>query len=495
MRSTVAVLGYYAAHAPARTAVRSARGEWSYRELLDAGSAIARALERDRVRVLALAADNGAAWVAADLAAQMAGITLVPLPPYFSKEQLRHALRDSGADGVLADRAFCPQIAGAFGEAEAAVALPSGLFYYRLPSAAEPRPVEGIAKISYTSGTTGSPKGVRLAQNAMDSVAQSLWAATAELDLTKHLCLLPLATLLENVAGVYAPLRNGAAITVPSLREIGLLGSSGLDVGKFIACIAHHRPHSVILLPQTLAALVAALEAGAPRLDSLRFAAVGGARVPDALLERAERVGLPAYQGYGLTESASVVALSTPAARRAGSVGRVLPHARVRIDERSEIHVAGAAVCGYTGDATSPEEIATGDLGRIDSDGFLYVTGRRKNVFITSFGRNVSPDWVEAELTRAPPILQAVLFGESRPWNVALIVAPPTARSHEIQRAIDAVNRDLPDYARVRDWLRADEPFSASNGLLTPNGRNRRTALWNRYRARVDACYFDSIAV
>jgi long-subunit acyl-CoA synthetase (AMP-forming) len=496
MKSTAAVLRYYAAHTPARPAVVSARIDWSYGELLDAAAAIAKALERDRTRVLALAADNGPAWIAADLAAQIAGITLVPLPPYFSKEQVRHAVENSGAEGVLADRTFCREIATAFAESEAAIALPKDLFLYRLPSLAAAQPgLQGVAKISYTSGTTGNPKGVRLAQSAMDSVAQSLWAATAELDLGKHLCLLPLATLLENVAGVYAPLRNGASIAVPGLREIGLLGSSGLDVARFVRCIAEHRPHSVILLPQTLAALVVALESGAPRLDSLRFAAVGGARVPEALLERAQRVGLPVYEGYGLTECASVVALNQPGARRAGSVGRVLPHARVRIDERSEIHVSGAAVCGYGPGETVPEDVATGDLGRLDADGFLYVTGRRKNVFITSFGRNVSPDWVEAELTRAPPIAQAALFGESRPWNVAVVVAPPMIRAHEIQRAIDSVNRDLPDYARVRDWLRADEPFTPGNGQLTPNGRNRRAAIWNKYRERIDSCYFDSIAV
>jgi long-subunit acyl-CoA synthetase (AMP-forming) len=68
-------------------------------------------------------------------------------------------------------------------------------------------------------------------------------------------------------------------------------------------------------------------------------------------------------------------------------------------------------------------------------------------------------------------------------------------RAHEIQRAIDSVNRDLPDYAQARDWLRADEPFTPSNGLLTPNGRIRRAAIWNKYRARIDSCYFDSVAV
>ena len=108
----------------------------------------------------------------------------------------------------------------------------------------------------------------------------------------------------------------------------------------------------------------------------------------------------------------------------------------------------------------------------------------------------MSPDWVEAELTRSPPIAQAALFGESRPWNVAVIVpSGPQVAAREIQTAVDAVNSGLPDYARVLDWIRAEAPFTPANGLLTPNGRNRRAAVWSRYRGQVDACYCDSIAI
>src|SRR5690606_4443929 len=184
------------------------------------------------------------------------------------------------------------------------------------------------------------------------------------------------------------PFLAGAEVIVLEPAESGLIGAAGLDVERLLRCLRRYEPHSVILVPQMLAALVEALEAGAPAPRSLRFVAVGGAHVPVALLERAERSGLPVYEGYGLTECGSVVAMNAPGAQRTGSVGRALPHTRVRVDETGEIVVAGAAMLGYVGaPVLEPTEIHTGDVGRIDTEGFIYVQGRRKNVFITSFGR------------------------------------------------------------------------------------------------------------
>jgi long-subunit acyl-CoA synthetase (AMP-forming) len=280
---------------------------------------------------------------------------------------------------------------------------------------------------------------------------------------------------------------------LPGEAETGLEGSARFDPARLLACIATYEAESIILVPQLLAALVAALERGAPRPERLKLVAVGGGRVSPAALARAERVGLPVYEGYGLTECASVVALNTPAARRVGSVGRPLPHAAVTIDAHGEIHVAGAAASGYAGSAHAPRSIATGDLGYLDAEGFLHVTGRRKNLFITSFGRNVSPEWVEAELCEEPVIAQAAVFGEARPWNVAVIVAAPGAQPAQIRAAIDAANRRLPDYARVGDWLAAPRPFTPANGELTLNGRNRRAAIELRYRRELDALYDRSL--
>jgi long-subunit acyl-CoA synthetase (AMP-forming) len=329
----------------------------------------------------------------------------------------------------------------------------------------------------------------------MDRVAESLCSALAEIEIERHVCLLPLATLLENIAGVYAPILRGAEIVVPSSSEVGFVGAASLDVKRLLACLHVYEAQSVILLPQMLVALVAAAERGMRLPSSLRFAAVGGGVVAASLLERADRLALPIYEGYGLTECASVVALNTPRARRRGSAGRPLAHTRVRIGASGEIFVGGATMTGYVGEpAIDGKEIATGDVGRLDSDGFLFVQGRRKNMFITSFGRNVSPDWVEAELTNGPAIAQVAVFGEARPWNVAVIVPVQGAGAVDIRRDIDAANAVLPDYAQVHQWIVARGPFTPANGLATANGRKRRGAIWECYRQRIDACYDEYVS-
>ena len=146
--------------------------------------------------------------------------------------------------------------------------------------------------------------------------------------------------LLENVAGVYVSLLLGKRIVVRGGSEVGLSGSSRLDVARLLQALAVARPHSLIVAPQILHALVVAAEQGMPPPDSLRFVAVGGAATPPALLDRACAMGIPAFEGYGLSECASVVALNAPGSLRPGSVGRPLDHVRVRVRD-GVIEVAG----------------------------------------------------------------------------------------------------------------------------------------------------------
>jgi long-subunit acyl-CoA synthetase (AMP-forming) len=425
--------------------------------------ASALAAARPRPRVVGLIADNGPDWVLADLAAQKAGVVLVPLPAFFTVAQLAHAVSESGMDSVLG----APLIGfEAAGEIE-------GLPWWRraaLP-AALPR---GTSKITFTSGTTGTPKGVPLSAARQWAVARAVAEATRGLGLKRHLCLLPLAVLLENVAGVYATQAAGLECCLPPLAEVGVRGSSSFDPFACLGAIERWQAESVILLPQMLAALCAALERGARPPSSLKFAAVGGAKVSPAQITRARALGLPAYEGYGLSECASVAALNLPGADRPGSVGKPLPHAEIRIFEREiEIKADG-------------EWHATGDVGRIDADGFLYIEGRRKHVLITSYGRNVSPEWPEAELLAGPAIAQAAVFGEARPRLCALVVPAPGAPEAAVDAQVRDANTRLPDYAQIGSWLRADEPFTPQNGFATANGRARRDALWRAYGARLD---------
>jgi long-subunit acyl-CoA synthetase (AMP-forming) len=423
---------------------------------------LARALAaaRPRVRVLGLMADNGPGWVIMDLAAQKAGVVLVPLPAFLTPAQLEHTVAETGMDAVIGVR--LPGFAHA-GEIE-------GLPWWRraaLP-AVFPR---GTRKVTFTSGTTGAPKGVPLTLAQQAAVAHALAEVTRHLGLQRHLCLLPLAVLLENVAGVYAPLAAGMEICVPPLAQTGLRGSSAFEPLVCLAAIRSWQAESVILLPQMLAVLVAALERGAPAPKSLRFAAVGGAKVSPVLIRRARALGLPAYEGYGLTECASVVSLNVPGADRVGSAGKALPHQQVAIED-GEIHVNGEP---------------TGDIGELDAEGFLHIRGRRRHVLITSYGRNVSPEWPEAELLAGPAIAQAAVFGEAQPRLCALVVPADGASAAAVEAQVRAANARLPDYAQIGAWLRADAPFTPQNGFATANGRARREVLWKTYGERLDA--------
>lgn len=455
-----------------------------------------------RPRAIGLLMDNSPAWAIVDLAAQKARLPVIPLPAFFSSRQLLHALRDAGVDTVFTDApTILDEVLARGGITVKSERLETigarSVHILSIDAVAPSRLHPGIAKISYTSGTTGTPKGVCLGQIAIDKVARSLADRAALRPDDRHLSLLPLSTLLENIGGVYAPLLAGATCCLPSLHTLGTYGAARVDVPRMLAAMQTRQATTAIMVPQMLQGLVEAIEDGMCLPTGLRFLAVGGAPVSQRLLRRAGACGVPVYEGYGLSECASVVAVNGPGRQRIGSVGKPLPHIKLGFADDGEILVAGAVFDGYLGDRHQGGErfVATGDLGHLDRDGYLHITGRKKHMFVTSFGRNVAPEWIERELALHPAIAQAAVFGEGRPWNSAVVVptgAPTVNTSVPVLGAIAETNKLLPDYARVARWIVADAPFSVANGQLTSTGRIRRGTVWQYYGSRIEQLYLAS---
>ncbi len=458
-----------------RTALISQGLSISYASLLTLVDLRALLFDELQARRVACQQDNGLEWVVNNLAALFTGITAVPVPHFFSAAQRDHVLVDSGADVYIG--AECPGTAWHFsGHPD----------IWQRRDDLEVRIPRGTALVTYTSGTTGRPKGVCLSSETLLNTAQSVVSVLSPLGIERHMCVLPLSLLLENVAGLLANLLNGGSTVLEPLADVGISGSSGLDLGRFLAAQNDTRPHSLILVPQLLLALTTAAELDLALPDSYRFVAVGGARVAPDLLARARAAGIPAYEGYGLTECGSVVSLNVPGADRPGSVGRPLPHVTLAC-RNDEIVVSRPVHLGYAGQSGCvPVKVETGDLGTLDENGFLHVWGRRKHHYISAYGRNISPEWIESELTAELAIGQAAVFGDGQPVNVAVLVARMHADADAVRDAVARCNARLPDYARISAWQLVDPGDFSDAGCLTDNGRVRRSWVAEQFAGTLD---------
>ncbi|PNK59625.1 AMP-binding protein [Psychrobacter sp. FDAARGOS_221] len=501
-------------------------------------------------RRVAIYAVNNIDWVLLDLAFSHVGAVVIPIPLFFSASQIEHLLQDAQieliyigiglslpqlSDSEAITKTTTPGIETITSQHNGLTETPviNGTFYqtkYSVNTASnqtsdastdtlKDRP---FCKVTYTSGSTGMPKGVclgdetlmRIVTSLSDALSDTLTDTTQDVIQSKvgqskagHLSVLPFATLLENVAGMYVSLYMGRTLVIGDVSQFGLLSNQAFDADKLLHTLQMHRIASVILLPQMLKAICEC--DSTYDLSALKFMAVGGGKVSPTLLKEATALGLPVYEGYGLSECGSVVSLNTPKAHRAGSVGKPMPHAAVSIAPTGEVMVAGNAMHGYLNQDSSVSKtdlnqplIATGDIGHLDEDGYLYITGRRKNVLISSFGRNISPEWVEAQLLTQPIIYQAAVLGDGEPALSAVIVVnlewasigqagvnqASTDRANTeleqlIAEAIEHVNQTLPDYAQVKHWHITDDAFSVDNGLLTDNGKLRRLHILQTYAA------------
>ncbi|MGE5516930.1 MAG: AMP-binding protein [Bacteroidota bacterium] len=468
MRNVLAAIRATAAATPDRIAISDATGSLSYGALAEQISRLAAALV-DTPAVVGLLMPRDRRHVAADLALASLGRTIVPLPDFFSPEQWLHMVADAGIGAIVTVPEWRERVAGL--AVPVAIAAPSKMG--RLLTA------ESSRRIIYTSGTTGRPKGVVLSETAMAASLAGLTAAAAATADDIHLSLLPFSLLLEQLAGLLLPLSLGARVHIAaSPLEAGAVGAT-----------------TSVVVPDLLAGWVRGLRAAGMRApSSLRYVAVGGAPVGAVLAAAAWEAGLPAHEGYGLSECCSVVAVNRPGQRRAGTVGRPLDGIDVAIED-GEIVVRGPTVMdGYLGGAASGGVWRTGDLGRIDANGCLEVLGRKDDVVVTANGRNIHPEWIEPMLLADPSIRHCAVIAGERGLKAVLVAADPalpTTAEYWLPRLAE-LTATAPAYARPVEVAVLTAAYAQTHALFTLDGRPRRRRIAHLL-SEVPVRFFDAL--
>ncbi|MFJ1541394.1 AMP-dependent synthetase/ligase [Micromonospora chalcea] len=422
------------------------------------------------------------------------------------------------------------------------------------------RPEQPVTLL-YTSGTTGNPKGVVLSHHNVIYQAVALDAMVSVPDHAPTVAYLPLAHIAERFLGIYNAIYRAGHVTicpdatqlVAALRTVGPASFFGVPrvwekmaagvqahlAGAEPAVRAAVAAASAVTLeayelraagkpvPDELAARVEQARATVLRplqstlgLHNMVWPGSGAAPIPVDVLRFLAGLGVDVLEVWGLTETTGTATLNTPDHFRTGTVGRPNVGMEVRLADDGEILVRGPLVCsGYLREDGGVEPVvdadgwlATGDVGTLDADGFLTITDRKKELIITSSGKNISPAQIENLLRAHPLIGQAVAIGDRRPYVTALIVldeevAPQWARAHgisdphlpalasdpallaEIQAAVDAANARLARPEQVKSFQVLPSAWTPESGELTPTLKLRRRIIVDRYGDRIDSLY------
>jgi long-subunit acyl-CoA synthetase (AMP-forming) len=466
MRQLFESMKRHASEAGELIAVSDQHGQLSRGELFAGVIGLAADL-KGQPRTIGICAPNGIGWVTAQLACALAGKIVVPMPTFFSPAQLGHVVRDASVELILASKQTAALAAQS--------GVPTKVIDIHRPGRGLPDVIDGFGQIIYTSGSTGQPKGVRHQSGQIAWSAAALGSATAASAADSYLSVLPLPLLLETICSIFIPARLGAYVHF----DTGLAERVGRGDATGIAkAFEAHRPTTSVLVPQLLKHWVAELRAvGQTAPASLRFVAVGGAPVPRQVANAAWNLGIPVHEGYGLSECCSVVALNRPKERRPGTVGHPLSGLSVSIDE-GEIVVDGPSITdGYLGQGAANRPWRTGDLGEIDRDGFVTVHGRKDSLLVTSFGRNISPEWIETMLLADPRIAFCAVAGHGEPHLTALLIPSrqgtawfAKATRADILALLSDHCADAPEYAVPRACVVVSLEEALNNQLLS-NGR------------------------
>jgi len=418
---------------------------------------------------------------------------------------------------------------------------------------------ETPALVIYTSGTTGVPRGVQLSHGNLLFEIERLAEAVPIDENDEQLLFLPLSHILGNVVykatfltGSRIAIGEGVAHLLENIREVnptymttvplfceklverisavarerGLLGGLTFDWARSVSDTGRRRRGSTgvgALFGKVQGAVAEQLVLKDLRRimgSRLRFLISGGAHLSPVVGEFLHSIGIPVLEGYGLTETTAATHVNRPDTIDYGSVGLPLRGVECRIAPDGEIQVRGGNVMqgyfndpGATAEAFTPDGwFRTGDVGLIDEAGHLTVTGKAKDLLVTSNGRNISPSKVEGVLRNSPFIRQAVVFGDNRAFLVALIVLDEEAsREYARGRGIEAVDlaalarnpdiyrlieqeiegrcRDLPAFERVRKFALLPRDLSIEAGEVTQTMKLRRDVIGKTYAPLIESFY------
>ena len=448
--------------------------------------------------------ENRHEWIVTDLALHLAGAVHVPIHVTLSGPQIAEQIRDSGAKLVFVST---DELLGKFADQ-----IPSSVSVRVYEASGEKPPAEpgadgaiecvalasyaaALATILYTSGTTGRPRGVMLSHSNLASNAAAVCEAHAVSVEHTVLCILPLSHIYARTCDLYTWIVSGSRLVLAEsretlLRDCRLVKPTALNAVPFV----YQRIMDGLSTVAAGDRGVALQAAFGGRMESLFC---GGAPVaPDVERWYADH-GLALLPGYGLTEASPVIAVTTRRDQRLGTVGRAIPGIEIDVASDGELLTRGPHVMlGYWQDEAATDEaiqdgwLRTGDLAEVDSEGFVTIRGRKKELIVLSTGKKVSPSRVEALLMASPLIDQAAVFGEGRSGLVALVVCSAGgeergARGEKLREEIDQCLAHAAHEEQVHHFVILDRPFSIERGELTAKMSICRSTIARNFAAEL----------
>jgi long-chain acyl-CoA synthetase len=519
-------------------------GVWvdrSFTELADTVRDLARGLVAtgiapgDRVCVLA---ETRPEWTYAGLAVLAAGGVLVPIYPSSSAEECAWVIGNSGARLVICEdagqltkieraRDQLPDLTGTAvieggGLSRLAAAGSSDVDSELARRSAAVSP-DDPAQIIYTSGTTGPPKGCVLTHRN--------WLTLCEInERTAYVRRGDVVYLFLPLAHVFAQITQFACLDAGAT-----LAYFGGDLRRIVPELAEVAPTFLPSVPRIFEKLYTALTAGgvadpaalSPTVRAvfggrLRMALSGAAPISPDVLAFFAAAGIPVLEGYGMTETTGVGTVNLPDHHRLGTVGVAAPGTRLRLADDGEVLMSGPHVfAGYWRDPAATAEVLvdgwvhTGDLGTLDADGFLTITGRKKDIIITAGGKNIAPANLENDLRQSRWISHAIVYGDRRPYPVALLtldleeILPwarerglpadlaVLARSAEVGEllagVVDEVNGRYSHAGQIKRFAVLDRDLTQEAGELTPTLKVKRPVVHANHAAVIAGLYDDDV--